>query len=471
MLTHVHKPELHLFRHQQRWYCLDVARTRFGPLTPLEREILAIPEGTPIPQVVNRLADGHGQEAVQGALTELERRRLLLDGPQVKGTPWSPPPRRITRLVMNVAEECNLACRYCIVGQGRFRGRGGLMSREVALRGVDFLLEASGDSLHCKIEFFGGEPLLNFEVIRETVAYGQVAARRRGKQITFGIVTNGTLLNGERIAFLKHSRVHVGVSLDGPPEVHDRMRRFSDGRGSYQATVSHLPLLLADYTDKVHVRTTLTEQQTGAVRTLDHLIGLGFQDIHIGYRGGQGDGDFQSAEARRRLKAAYIRLAHRFLANAIERDFSARYPFLPYLLHFCSNQPRRAYCDAGRRMLGLSADGGLYPCSIFAQLPKYRMGDVWAGLDKSRLEWLPEINIENDAVCKKCWARCICGGGCLYLIAEGDGAPRFTQSAECEVIRHIIQLAMWVHSELRERSPTAFVDLLSAVDKQRVPAL
>jgi uncharacterized protein len=471
MLTHVYKPELHLFRHQKRWYCLDVARTRFGPLTPLEREILSFPDGMPIPQVVNRLADGHGQEAVQEALANLERRRFLLDGPQVGRAPWSPPPRRITRLVMNVAEECNLACRYCIVGQGRFRRRGGLMSREVALRGVDFLIEASGDSPRCNIVFFGGEPLLNLEVIRETIAYGHAAASQQDKQITYSIATNGTLLDEEYIAFFKHNGMEVGVSLDGPPEVHDRVRRFPDGSGSYQDVTRHLPLLLADYADKVYVQATITQYQTKIVRILNHLIGLGFRDIYVSYRGGQGEDGFQSAEARQRLKAAYTRLAHRFLDRATQGDFSVGHPFLSCLLYFCGDQPRRAFCDAGRRTLGLSADGGLYPCSVFAQLPKYRLGDVWAGLEEYRLEQLIETDVDRKAACGHCWARYICGGGCLYLAAEENGDPQLPWSVECELTRHIIQLAMWIHAELREKTPAAFVGLLSVKGQQPLLAL
>jgi uncharacterized protein len=468
MLTHVHKPELHLFRHQARWYCLDVARTRFGPLTLLEREILALPEGTPVPQVVQQLGERHGREAVQGALTELERRRLLLDGPQVGKAPWSPPPRRITRLVMNVAEECNLACRYCIVGQGRFRRQGALMRREVALRGVDFLLEISGNSPRCHIEFFGGEPLLNFEVIRETMTYGQVAASRQGKQLTCGIVTNGTLLNEERIAFFKRNHVHVGISLDGSPEVNDRMRRFSDGRGSYQAIARHLPVLLADYTDKVSVQATMTQRQTGAVRILKHLINLGFRDIYIGYVRGQGGRGFHRAEARRKLKAAYTRLAHRFLA--MQGNQWVGHPFQSYLCHFCSGQPRQDFCEAGRQMLGLAADGGLYLCPLFTQLPEYQVGDVGSGVDENRLERLIEVDVDSKAICRCCWARYVCGGGCLYLAAEGNGDTRLPRSVDCELTRHIIQLAMWIHSELQEKAPAAFVHLLSTESLQRLPA-
>jgi uncharacterized protein len=469
MLTHVHKPELHLFRHQKRWYCLDVARTRFGPLTLLEREILALPEGTPIPQVDQQLGDRHGREAAQGALTELERRRLLLDGPQVGRAPWSPPPRHITRLVMNVAEECNLACRYCIVGQGRFRRQGALMSREVALRGVDFLLEASEDSPRCHIRFFGGEPLLNYEVIGETIAYGQTAARRQGKRITYSIATNGTLLDEERIAFFKRNDVEIEISLDGSPDIHDLVRRLPNGKGSYQTVVSHLPLLLVDYADRVRVRATMTRNQTGAVRILNHLTGLGFREIRIGYVCGQEEGGFQGNEARRRLKVAYTRLAHRFLADALQGDSLPGHPYLPYILHLCSGQPRRVFCGAGCRMLGLSADGGLYPCHLFGQLLQYQVGDVCSGMDEDRREQWIETDVDKKAACRRCWARYICGGGCVYLAAEENGDPRLPWSVECELTRHIIQLAMWIHSELRENAPAAFVDLLSTKWQQRLP--
>jgi len=462
MLSHVHKPELHFFRHQRRWYCLDVARGRFGPVSSLEQEILALPEGTAISQTVQRLGKGRSREAIQQALADLERRRLLLDGPRIAETSWSPGPRRITRLVLNVAEKCNLRCQYCSAGEGCFNDQGTLMSRETALRGVDFLLDASDDSPYCRIQFFGGEPLLNFEVIRQTVEYGQVAARRRSKQLAYRISSNITLLTEEHVALFKRAGMTVTVSLDGPAEIHDRMRRFPNGAGSYRAVVSRLPLLLADYADNVHASTTMTHYQTGAVSIVKHLTGLGFRNIGISHMMGQGEGDFQTGAARRRLKAAYSRLGHHFLAGAVRGDFSAGSPFLPFLLHFCSGQQRRAFCEAGRRMLGLSADGGLYLCHFSAQLPEYQVGDVWAGLDEGKLDRLVETNVDKKAVCGHCWARYICGGGCLYLAAKCNGDARLPWAVECELIRHVIQVSIWIHSELREKAPEAFVELMLA---------
>ncbi len=474
MLSHVHKPELHLFRHQARWFCLNVGRGRCEPVSSLEREILTLPEGTPIPTVIRQVGERHGEEAVQKALLELERRHLLLESTKAAYTSQPRRPRCITRLVLNVAEGCNLRCRYCIVGQGRLNGRGALMRQEVALRGVDFLLKVSGNSPRCHIEFSGGEPLLNFGLIRETVRYGRAAAERQGRQITYSVTTNGTLLDEERISFLKQNGVEVGISLDGPPEVHDRFRIFPDGSGSYQAVTSRLPSLLADYADKVHARTLITQHQTGVIRTLNHIMALGFRSIRIGHMNGRGDGDFQAAAARRKLKAAYTRLAHRFLARAGRGDLSAGYPFVPYLLHFCSGRPRRAFCDAGQRMLGLAPDGGLYPCHIFAQLPEYRLGDVWTmdtPLDGDRLEQLIGLDVDSRPVCRHCWARYICGGGCLYLAARENGDAHIPSPVECELTRHVIQLSAWIHCQLREKAPVAFVDLLAAEGRWRPPVV
>lgn len=221
----------------------------------------------------------------------------------------------ITRLSMNVAQDCNLRCRYCLVGQGVMTAPRQLMSREVARRAIDFLLQVSGESRMCRVGFFGGEPMLNFAVIKAAVEYGQALTRERGKEMEFTIITNGTLFNEENLLYIKRKGITVGISIDGPPSVHDRMRPFADRRGSYATVRKHLPRLLDGYDDKVHARTVITRHAMRVVEIIEHLTDLGFREIRIGHVWGEEEGHFLDPSVRQELKEAYSELARFFLAR------------------------------------------------------------------------------------------------------------------------------------------------------------
>jgi len=302
--------------------------------------------------------------------------------------------------------------------------------------------------------------MLNFALIKQAVTYSQEQAARYGKRMAYLLLTNGTLFNDENIAFIKDHQINVQVSLDGPPAVHDRLRPTASGRGSYEIITANLPTLLADYAGQVVIRATITHHSPPASELLDYLAGFGAGLVSLQHVTGDDEDYALDPSDREQLKAEYTRLARRFLAGAPKGDFSAARFFTHYMAYFCSGRKRRTFCGAGTSMLRVSALGGLYPCTGLAEREEYRLGHVATGLDREKLtRWQSYLDVDNKPLCRGCWARYICGGGCLSSAIKFGGTPLRPIEAECELLRHLIQLAIWVHLELREKHPQVFLSL------------
>ncbi len=461
MSERLHKAEIHCFSQDGRHILLDVRQSRVFGITPLERDILTAPQGTPLEALLYELRKEHEAGKIERALESLKGLGIIAFEPLPLSEVGEVLPSIITDLELNIAQDCNLRCRYCIVEQGGFGARRYQMSPEVGRQAVDFVLRESGEEELCYFTFFGGEPMLNFGLIEDMVAYSQAQAARHGKRMAYLIVTNGTLFEDDNIAFIKKHKISVQVSLDGPPAVHDRLRPMASGRGSYATIVAHLPQLLADYAERVSIRATVTRYNSSILELLDHLTGLGVGRVGLNYVEGDGDDYALDLPAREQLKVGYAELARRFLAGAPEGDFSAAGFFAHFMAHFCSGLKRRTYCGAGVRMLGVSASGGLYPCPYLAEREDYRVGHVATGVDRERLaRWRSYLDVDRKPLCQSCWARYMCGGGCLSAAIKYGGTPHRPYEADCDLIRHLAQLIMWIYLELKEKHPDAFLQYL-----------
>jgi uncharacterized protein len=323
------------------------------------------------------------------------------------------------------------------------------MSRHVARQAVDLLLRESGEAAQCTLGFSGGEPMLNWGVVRDAITYCQEQAARHGKQVHYVLKTNGTRLDDENIAFIKEQRIRVLISLDGPPAVHDRMRPTATGRGSHDVVVAGLSQLLAECAEQVVIRATLTRFGLPVSELLDYLTGFGADSVGVARVMAQsGDYSLDSA-AREELKAEYTQLARRFLAGAPVE--SAAHFITRYINHFHRGQ-QRSVDSAGGEYLVVSASGGVYPHPDLAEQEAYCLGQVTTGLDRDKLAWWRSyLDVDRRQVCRDCWARYICAGGCFAAAIKLQGTPDQPIKAECELIRHLIQLAIWVHLALREK--------------------
>jgi len=464
------KTEVHCFYRRGSWFVLDVPRVLVFDLSLVEAKILSLRPGeiALLETGDSELSYRFSSAEVTQALGNLEKDRLL------RRTPKQPLPttRRvfpeINTLELNIAQDCNLRCKYCSVKQGSFGGRRAKMSPEVALAAVDFLLCQSRDSDTISLIFFGGEPLISLTTMTSAVEYARRGAESRGKKAKLSITTNGTLFNDEIISFIKKNQIEVQVSLDGDKKTHDKMRTFSDGRGSYNTIKQWLPRLVANYTEKVSLRATLTPETYDFVASFKHLREWGAGSVIVRHGSGT-EAEFRLNDSDcQQLGDSYSQLAELFLEEALRGEVSAKGAFPRYIITLCTARPRSPYCGAATNMLGVSPSGKFYPCADMAEREDYELGNVWEGIDWQKLNyWRDKLGgVDHMSVCQNCWARYLCGGGCIAQAARTNSNPWQPDYIECELNRQTIELSIWLYAELRRRNPKIFLQILPVnIDK------
>jgi len=353
-------------------------------------------------------------EEIKEELLELAKEELLFTVDDGKL-----PARRekpiIKSLCLHVAHDCNLRCKYCFASSGSFGGQKLLMDLETGKKALDFLLEHSGNRKVCEVDFFGGEPLMNFGVMKDLVAYGRKASAKAGKVINFTLTTNGMLLTEEVEEFLNRENISVVLSLDGRKEVNDRMRPQANGRGTYDVIVPAYRRFAASRNDQDYiVRGTYTHFNTDFAADVRHMFEQGF--THLSVEPVVAPEEEPYALTARDLEAVYKeydRLSEWYLdefRQGREVDFFHfnvdldKGPCLP---------KRLTGCGAGYEYLAVTPEGDLYPCHQFVGKTEFLLGNVYEGIKKPEIgQKFKEAHIYNKEKCKTCWARFLCSGGC-----------------------------------------------------------
>jgi uncharacterized protein len=395
----------------------------------------------------------------------LQRRALLpvngvgRPGVQALTAPLDIP---LKTLILHVAESCNLRCRYCYHaekenGQGPQRQ----MSRDVAVRAVDFLFERSGGLEDLVLVFFGGEPLLNFETMRCVAEVAQEKATAAGKRVHFALTTNGTLLTPEIVDFLEEKDVSVTVSLDGFQEIHDRYRRFPDGRPSYGVILPRVSHLIERARKRpVVARVTVMDEPEKVPQILDHLLALGF--VEAGFAPvTTGHPDYQLSDRQMdELLSVFRQLAQRFLEAVGEERFFGFSNLIDLLVSLHQGEVMNYPCGAGLGLFSVDAGGRLFLCQRFTGEEKFRMGDIFEGFDEERLgRFRQEAAICNKEECCHCWARTICTGGCYHEACVREGSHLMPNLHYCEWIRRWGEIGLDVYCRIAARWPD-FLEML-----------
>lgn len=411
------KKDIHKFTLFGERILLDVNTGSVHVLDQLTWDIL---EGESLEEerAVGRLAGKYSPEQIREGIEEINHlidEGLLFSPEADPGQEiWAGEPV-VKALCLNVAHDCNLRCRYCFASEGHFGGERTLMPPEVGRAAVDFLLRSSGPRKHCEIDFFGGEPLLNMETVKDTVAYGKEAGEKAGKQIKFTITTNAVLLDEATEQYLNEHNLSVVLSLDGRPHVHDGMRVTAGGKGSYSLVAPKIQRFVEGRQHKdYYVRGTYTRGNLAFAADVNHLAELGFQQISLEPVVGALEQPWALQEADLPvLFEQYEQLVQIYLARK-----RAGKPFS--FFHFnidLTNGPcvakRLSGCGAGHQYLAVDPAGTLYPCHQFVGQEDYVVGDVYRGVvNRALQEKFQRSHIFNKPTCTNCWARYFCGGGC-----------------------------------------------------------
>lgn len=331
----------------------------------------------------------------------------------------------IKAMCLLISHDCNLRCKYCFASTGDYGEGRKLMTFETGKKAIDFLIENSGDRVNLELDFFGGEPLMNFDVVKQIVEYARGKEKEHNKNFRFTITTNGMLLTDEKIDFINKEMSNVVLSIDGRKEVNDRLRVRVDGTGSYDKILEGYKKLVSKRGDKdYYVRGTFTKYNLDFSNDVMHLYELGFDQVSV--EPVMADKEMPYAIVEDDLEAIYKE--YEVLADKLEkiRENGGFCNFFHFMLDLdqgpCAIKRLRG-CGSGNEYVAISADGDIYPCHQFVGIPEFKMGNLEDGtFDNSIKEKFANTHVYAKDDCKKCWAKFYCSGGCNAnnFLYEGD---------------------------------------------------
>ncbi|MBI4815442.1 MAG: radical SAM protein [Deltaproteobacteria bacterium] len=396
----------------------------------------------------------------EAAVLGLEQLEILVP----KEIPRSPPApdlhlTPLASLVLHVAHDCNLRCGYCYADFGRYGQSFGLMREDLAIAHVAKFFDQLGSTEKIHLTFFGGEPLMNVPVVSAAHSYAKSRAATEGRKISFGLTTNGTLLTKELADWFAREEITITVSIDGPPDVNDRLRVMSDGQGSYSEIVSRV----RESGVRAIARVTLTHQSTDVARIVRHLVEAGFVEVGVSpVATGRKRFDLDGEDLKLVLKG-FRELAEDFVSWA---EKGRLFPFSnvkKLMEQIAAGQPRPTPCGAGTALVAADDKGDWYACHRLVGQEAFRIGNASLGTDGPRRFGLVQrLDPRGREPCGTCWARYLCGGGCHHIawLHAGEGeAPWAIGEFFCDFLRDWYKLGLSTYADLVERAPGLLVHL------------
>ncbi len=351
----------------------------------------------------------------------------------------------VKALCLHVAHTCNLTCDYCFASQGKYRGDRALMPFEVGKQAIDFLIAHSPGRTNLEVDFFGGEPLMNWDVVKRIVAYARSRQAECGKNFRFTLTTNGMLVDDEVISFSNREMSNVVLSLDGRKEVHDRLRRDFAGHGSYDRIVPKFQKFVKERGDRdYYIRGTFTHYNTDFTRDILHMADLGFTRLSMEpVVCPPGDPYALTEEDLPVLYRQYELLAREMLRREKEGRGFVFYHYMVDLTHGPCIYKRIAGCGSGTEYLAVTPWGELFPCHQFVSQPEFSLGNVWDGVTNHAVqEQFRQCNAYARPDCRDCWARLYCSGGCAANAYHATGAITGTYDLGCKLFRKRMECAI-----------------------------
>ncbi len=358
-------------------------------------------------------------------------------------------------LCLHVAHTCDLNCSYCFASQGKYSGERALMSFEVGKRALDFLVENSGTRRNLEVDFFGGEPLCNWDVVKQLVAYARSIEKDAGKNFRFTLTTNGMQVSDEVIDFANREMHNVVLSLDGRREVHDRFRKDHAGNGSYDRILPKFKRFVEKRGDRdYYMRGTFTHLNTDFTEDILHMADLGFTQLSMEPVVCSTDDPCALTEADLPvLFAQYEKLAKEMLKRKKEGRGFEFYHYMIDLGHGPCIYKRIAGCGSGTEYLAVTPWGELFPCHQFVGDPAYSMGNIWDGIQNKALqEKFGKCNAYSRPECEDCWAKLYCSGGCAANAYHVSGDIQGIYEYGCKLFKKRMECAIMVKAAEAELS-------------------
>ena len=444
--------KIHKFTLNDLYILLDVNSSTLHILDKITFDILDVFTGQNHAEVMTALSGTYSADELQEALAELGQlmEQGLLFAPNL-GVPMSFSEQPIVKSVcLHVAHDCNLRCGYCFAGTGDFGHDRGLMTAETARQAVDFLIAQSGPRRHCEIDFFGGEPLLNMDVVRETVAYVRQREAETGKIFKLTLTTNAVLLDQANIDFLNDNNISLVLSLDGRQEIHDSMRPGTCGEGSYEDVLRNITAAVnARDGQNYYLRGTFTAYNLDFAADVLDMADKGFKLLSVEPVVGK-DVPYEIREEHLpQLFSEYEKLAEEYLRRKLVGNGFEFFHFNLDVHHGPCIAKRLSGCGAGHEYLAVTPDGDLYPCHQFVGREGFQLGTVWEGVTNTALpQQFRQTHVLNKEECRKCWARFYCSGGCHANAQLMHGVLDQPYAVGCELQKKRLECALMIQAKL-----------------------
>ncbi|MBP5772539.1 MAG: thioether cross-link-forming SCIFF peptide maturase [Eubacterium sp.] len=359
----------------------------------------------------------------------------------------------VKALCIHIAHDCNLACKYCFAEEGEYHGRRELMSFETGKKALDFLVENSGDRVNLEVDFFGGEPLMNWDVVKQLVEYGRSIEEENNKKFRFTLTTNGVLLNDEVQDFLNKEMGNVVISLDGRKEVNDNMRPFRNGKGSYDLIVPKFQKLAESRNqESYYIRGTFTRENLDFSEDVKHFADLGFKQISIEPVVGPEEDPYSIREQDLpQILEEYDKLAKEYIKRHKEGNGFTFFHFMIDLSGGPCVYKRLSGCGSGTEYLAVTPWGDLYPCHQFVGDEEFLMGNVDDGITRPEVaQKFGECNVYSKEKCKDCFAKFYCSGGCAANAYKQNGSINTTYDIGCEMEKKRVECSIMIKAALAE---------------------
>ena len=361
----------------------------------------------------------------------------------------------VKALCLHIAHDCNLACRYCFAEEGEYHGRRALMSYEVGKAALDFLIANSGSRRNLEVDFFGGEPTLNFQVVKDLVKYGREQEKIHNKNFRFTLTTNGVLLDDDIMEFANKEMSNVVLSIDGRKEVNDYMRPFRGGQGSYDVIVPKFKKF-ADSRNQnnYYVRGTFTHHNLDFSKDVLHLADLGFKQISVETVVAQETDDYAiRKEDLPQLFEEYDKLAAEMVRRHKEGNDFNFFHFMIDLEGGPCVAKRLSGCGSGTEYLAVTPWGDLYPCHQFVGNEKFLLGNVTEGIKNTEIrDEFKSCNVYAKEKCKSCFARFYCSGGCAANSYNFHGHINDVYEVGCELEKKRVECAIMIKAALADEA-------------------
>ena len=410
-------------------------------------------------QVVEKLKDRYKEEDVREAVRECQE--LAKEGVLFTEDTYRPAivdfkkrPVVVKALCLHIAHDCNLACRYCFAEEGEYHGRRALMSYETGKQALDFLIASSGNRRNLEVDFFGGEPLMNWQVVKDLVRYGREQEKIHDKKFRFTLTTNGVLLNDEVMEFCNKEMANVVLSIDGRKEVNDKMRPFRNGAGSYDLIVPKFQKFADSRNqEKYYVRGTFTRNNLDFSEDVLHLADLGFKQISVEPVVAKPDEPYALREEDLpKICEEYDKLAKIMVEREKKHEGFSFFHFMIDLSGGPCVYKRLSGCGSGTEYLAVTPWGDLYPCHQFVGEEKFLMGNVWEGITATDIQdEFKGCNVYAKEKCRDCFARFYCSGGCAANSYNFHGRIDDAYDLGCELQRKRVECAIMIKAALADQ--------------------